>query len=70
MQPEPAVPEDENFNLSLQWGLTLEPNVGKRQEAQRTLLCAVLRGRKDEERGGIETQRTRSLSTVEKEMLS
>lgn len=51
------------------WGLPLEPHVGKHYEARHTLLHAILRGRKDEERGGIKTQRTWNLSTAE-EMLS
>lgn len=56
--------------IFVQWGLTLERNVGKQYEAQYTLLHAILRGRKDEESGGIKTQRTWNLSTAEKEMLS
>ena len=70
MWPEPALPEDKNFDVCLQWGLILEPNVGKQYEAQHTLLHTILWGRKDEERGGIKSHRTWNLSAAEKEMLS
>lgn len=45
MRPEPAVPEDKNFNLCLQWGLTLEPNDGKQYDAQHRLLHTFIKGK-------------------------